>query len=294
MIKTPTFITNRRDLGIFLLLVALFAVLFIIIYKPLGVVNTMSFMGISSLLLYTSLVVSVGFVTLGLSRLFLYRISRKRDITLLFCILWIVGEVVCLTSILTFLAFQLNTNPNREIPQIFLRILLDIIGILAIPTCILTLIFIIKEQEQELATLQEEVIQIQNLPSKSDHTITDSGAQLLNFNDSAGKFIFSVATDDLMYVESADNYVNIHYMNEDHLESHILHNTMKSLEAYKDLGLLRCHRYFMMNINKVKLVKRDGQGLKVQLQGCDTEIPVSKTYLQSFFDHLQGNKTKTE
>lgn len=288
MINTPTFLKSKREIFYFLLLVASFAALFIIIYKPLGTVSIMNIMGINSLILYTATVVGFGFIVLSFSRILLYQAFKRKDRGIVFCGLWILIEVIVLGVLLTGLAFMLNDNTAIDIPSIFFRIEIDIVGILIIPTSLFSLLFIIKEKNTALTELQKQIT-----ASKSPITLQQNHVNeephLINFKDSAGKFAFSIASNELIYAESADNYVNIKYLKDGKLESHILHNTMKNLDEIEDNNLIRCHRYFMVNTNKVKVVKRDGSGLKLQVSGTDMEIPVSKTYLNKFIEEIRMN-----
>ena len=106
-----------------------------------------------------------------------------------------------------------------------------------------------------------------------------------------GKFVFSCKEDDLLYVESNDNYVNIHYLNEGNEEHTLILNTMKNLETtMASHGLLRCHRSFLVNSNKIKTLRRQGGAYVIELEGSDTILDVGKTYQESVISHTQLGK----
>ena len=60
-------------------------------------------------------------------------------------------------------------------------------------------------------------------------------------------------------------------------------------EQSSNMGLIRCHRFYMVNSNNVKLLRKTKDGLLLEL---DTdilcEIPVSKTYLSAVSDFFSN------
>jgi DNA-binding LytR/AlgR family response regulator len=58
-------------------------------------------------------------------------------------------------------------------------------------------------------------------------------------------------------------------------------------EAFAGTGIIRCHRSYMVNFEKVKVIRRENEGLNLELDLPDViDIPLSKTYadnvMQSF------------
>ena len=97
--------------------------------------------------------------------------------------------------------------------------------------------------------------------------------------DRGGKLAFSTRRGNVLYIEAADNYSNIHYINEDKEDTFILHNSMKQLDSSDEYkSLLRCHRGYMVNIDNVKLLKKEKGILVLELTQGARSIPVSKTY----------------
>ena len=91
--------------------------------------------------------------------------------------------------------------------------------------------------------------------------------------------IFSTRFANVLYIEAADNYANIHYLNDDKEDTFILHNSLKDLEKeYSGMGLLRCHRGYMVNVVNVKLMRKERSGMVLELSSSSKTIPVSKSY----------------
>lgn len=101
-----------------------------------------------------------------------------------------------------------------------------------------------------------------------------------------------------MYIESTENYVSICYLNKGKFSRYLLRDTMKKMEEiFAGTEIIRCHRSYMVNFEKVKVIRKDRDGLKLELDYPSImDIPVSKTYVDvvmntfskftRFTDHL--------
>ena len=87
-----------------------------------------------------------------------------------------------------------------------------------------------------------------------------------------------VYVSDLIYITSAGNYIQVFYHKENTLKTVLLRSTLKQVEDQlrDNHVLIKCHRAFLVNRNKVVRVKGNSQGLKLILEGTDEEIPVSR------------------
>ena len=67
------------------------------------------------------------------------------------------------------------------------------------------------------------------------------------------------------------------------MSKYLLRATMKRMEeSFAGTGIIRCHRSYMVNFEKVKVIRRDKENLKLELDHPDViDIPLSKTYLQN-------------
>ena len=105
---------------------------------------------------------------------------------------------------------------------------------------------------------------------------------LINFNDEKGNLKLSIKQDNLLFIESADNYVEIFYLNKGKLSRFVIRTTLKTIEdSYSNNSLVRCHRSYIVNFNKVKVLRKDKDGIFLELETADVpDIPVSKTYTE--------------
>ncbi|HOS16221.1 MAG TPA: LytTR family DNA-binding domain-containing protein, partial [Bacteroidales bacterium] len=60
----------------------------------------------------------------------------------------------------------------------------------------------------------------------------------------------------------------------------ILRNSLKNIETLlTNSNLVRCHRSYMINLSKVNVLRREKDGLYIELDSKSIpDIPVSKTY----------------
>jgi DNA-binding LytR/AlgR family response regulator len=60
-------------------------------------------------------------------------------------------------------------------------------------------------------------------------------------------------------------------------------------EQLKDTRVVRCHRSYMVNIDAIKVLRREKEGVFIEL-GVDgvPDIPISKTYAESVNAWLLG------
>lgn len=105
--------------------------------------------------------------------------------------------------------------------------------------------------------------------------------QQIPFLDEYGKEKISLRLEDILFLESSDNYVDIYYLNGEQLEKYVLRNTLKKLEeSLSKHAIIRCHRSFMVNLINVLAKHKKGKGLELELRSYPKhKIPVSQRYL---------------
>ena len=88
---------------------------------------------------------------------------------------------------------------------------------------------------------------------------------------------------DFIYIGSTGNYIQVFYLVKNELKSILLRNTLKQIEEQvKDCpAILKCHRAFLVNKDKILRVKGNSQGLRLVLKDTTDEIPVSRNYSKS-------------
>ena len=112
---------------------------------------------------------------------------------------------------------------------------------------------------------------------------------LLVFKDDKGLICFSIQMDALYYIESDTNYITIFYSNHGKTEKYLMRSSLKMvLEENPNLNLVRCHRSYIVNFEKVKLYKKDKEGGVIELSNdALPSIPISKSYIENILHKFQ-------
>ena len=115
-----------------------------------------------------------------------------------------------------------------------------------------------------------------------------AGQDVYNFYDEKGDLRLSAKPENVYFLEAADNYVIIHYLSAGKMEKLIIRNSLKNIEwRFRDRGLIRCHRSYVVNLNLVQVLRR--QENEVVLDYGDDRIPlipVSRTYATAVMEHF--------
>ncbi len=273
----PNYFVTRKNTVLQVLFATLFAYIFINIYRPFG---SGEWYNISSLefILYSGLLVIAGMLVVLVSRILLmFLIKRKKPVTIRYYILMIAGEILLMAVMYAFLE-KFTMNDPRNFGFLFYLALQNTALILLIPYVISLLFFAWKEK----------TISLNNLLNQIRHS-----SNFISFHDEKGVLRISLKLEDLLYLESSDNYVSIKYLHNKQPKSVLIRNTLKNIEQkFESAPLLRCHRSYIVNIKRVSMVRKEGNSMKLLIESPNNEIlPVSRSYqtiVKDFFD--QKNK----
>ena len=280
--KVPKYLLEKRSQIIMVLFVSIFAVAFINIFQPFGSDTWIDNNKITTTtyFLWSTLLVSIGMIVVAISRVIMYNFSRKpsHNITILKYIGWVFIELLLLSGAFTLLALIVkgNLNLTTDDPmEIYVNAIKNTIYILFIPYIICILFFSYQNNKIKLRELMGE-----NLGFKSSN--------LISIRDSRGILQLSVAKENLLYIESADNYICIWYQKGEVLKKKLLRITMKEIsEQLADTSIVRCHRSYLINLDLVKVMRREKENMFLELGVPNVkEIPISKTYGEAVLRRL--------
>jgi hypothetical protein len=119
----------------------------------------------------------------------------------------------------------------------------------------------------EIPTMEQEATSTANITIRSDN-----GYEQLSFTPS-----------DFLYAESADNYVKFCVQANGRPSTKMLRLTMKQAEEQlqNHSGVVRCHRSYLVNVQHVRHVEGNAQGLRLTMHNSDAEIPVARSAVSS-------------
>ena len=264
----PEYLTRKQNIIRTVLFTAVFALAFINFYSPFGVNIWYDISTKIQLFLYSSLIILTGVLVIVISRIILYHYSKIKRINYLQYILWVIAEIISMAAFYAvFVKFILKDE--RYFTEIFKVSIKNTSLVLLLPYSILSLYFswLFKSKQLEELSYKDK--------------IADSSKKMIPFYDEKGTLRFSILLEDILYLEAADNYVTIYYIDNDKITKYLIRNTIKNLEQrLQPRNIMRCHRSYMVNFEKVKIMRKEKGGLFLEL---DTDykfsLPVSRTYV---------------
>ena len=270
----PTYIYDKQHIVQLILWTAFFALVFINIYKPF---SSSSWYDISEFkfFVFSSLIILTGVLVVVLSRIIMFHWGKKHAISVGSYSIWIFLEIFFMSLFYTI--YTLVLNPEREYMDVFETSAINTSLVLLLPYSVLHFYFSYKDKERRLQLLeehQEEVVARQSV---------------FSFYDEKQELRLSVKRSELLYLESADNYVCIWYLSKGQLSKFLLRNSLKAMEGnFADTNVLRCHRSYMVNFDQVKVIRREKEGIFLEL-GIERvpDIPISKTYSEKVMRWFQ-------
>lgn len=264
----------KRNIVNLILFTALFALVFINLYSPFGADRWFDLTRIQ-LFTFSSLVILLGVLVVVISRIIMYYVCHRKVLSLLQFLLWIAAEVLAM-ALFYSLFEKIILKDQREFLFLVKMSAENTALVLLLPYSVAWLYFSWRDNKEKIRLMAE------------GHSFQDATPDMIPFYDDKSVLKFSVKKESLLYLEASENYITICYLNKGKVSKYLLRATMKRMEeTFAATGIIRCHRSYMVNFEKVKVIRREKEGLKLELDLPDViDIPLSKTYvdkvMQSF------------
>ena len=242
------------------LVVPTFILIFITFYKPLGIHGLLE-MEQANFAFNATIIYCIILVSTSITRALLYLIGRFKRISRPIYSLWCLAEMVVAALFSSLYATLMLSEPVSYFEVAGTFILL-ITTTAIYPYCIIWLAYELYARSNE------------------ENSATDDGS-LIRFHDEYKKLRLVIAPEAVIFIKSEDNYVQIHYQDQNRTKKFILRSSMKALEeTLAKHGLVRCHRSYFINPAYIKIVHRDNTGMIVAelKQGNFESIPISRKY----------------
>ena len=279
----PSFIYSKANQIFMILFVPFFALIFISIYRPFefnkvgDIINAHLDISHEAMVLLVALIMVVSGMAVGaISRLIMGAYTKRHTLTYLGYIIWILGEIVVMATIYTL--FSLFTETNETMPQLFRNSFTKTVLIVFIPYTSSYIYFILKDKMRELKSLRQQI--------EKDETVLQKA--YIQIIDEKGEMRLSIRRENLIMIESADNYVCVYYLSDQKVKKTMVRNTLNRIaEHMNGTHIVRCHRSYMINLDHAQVLHRDKEGvfIEVGIEGIP-DIPISRTYAQNVQDWL--------
>lgn len=284
--KIPGYLLGKYQLIGTVTFSVLFAVVFLNIYIPFS--DTAWFgLGNSITFTHTVIFIAMSILILILSRILMYRSKKIFELTYLTYTIWCIVEIMMICGFYTALTLDMSLPYEESQWKTFGRALLYGVIALGIPYLIAGMYFAIIDKNNTIKLMSYENV-VTDEPIKPDTKM-----QKITLFDNSGALKLSLNPDNLYYIESDDNYIKVWYTDsKGNLKQYMLRCRLKTVEeSFKGSGLVRCNRKYIVNINKVAMLRKESEGYVLDLANeTIPPLPVTKTYTDTILSWFTDNQ----
>jgi DNA-binding LytR/AlgR family response regulator len=294
--------SNLRVRWLFSILLPAYLMAFFIFLKPLeGNVVSYNYTIVSWFFIFTAYVGITLFCCFLLPHLFpKYFIPEKWNLTRF--LLWFFTFCFLVITVSYFADLQAQqVNDFRGWTMLYFKSYMTPISVFLAATVLLFFFLYNPQVEPEVKSeiaLPQSYNQIVKPVMPQILQVTDAA---IKFYDISGKNSLEVKLENLYYITSANNYIEVFYTKKTDnttefdcpivLSKILFRNTLKTIEEdYASVSsLYRCHKAYIVNTQKVTSIKGNTKGYILYFKDIDSEIPVSRhknEELEKIFSHI--------
>ncbi|MCI1639996.1 MAG: LytTR family transcriptional regulator [Bacteroidales bacterium] len=274
--KLPRYLLGKYQLIATVTFTAFFAIVFLLVSIPFSH-NAWFALGNSVFFLFTLIFASASLLLVIFSKVLMYKTRNLFEMTYFQYVLWDIGEVVLIAFIYTFITIGVVKTPKYEFADIFGSALVYGTISIIIPYIIAGMYFAIIDKNNTIRLMNYSNV-------VSDEVIEPKDQEKISLFDNSGVLKLSVSSANLYYIESDDNYIKVWYTNsKGELTKYMLRCRLKTVEdSFKGSSLVRCHRQYIVNMKKVKVLRKEKDGYELDLDNDNIKpIAVTKTYAEN-------------
>lgn len=281
----PFYLNDDRKNTLFILVVSLFVVLFLHVYRPyyeyhvsLTIAQKFLFGGVTFAVLFFDIII--------LPRIFPNAFDPLN---------WTVGKYTLLTcqhlviiGIISTLLDVFFICPDRSLMQNIIGANTQVALTGIIPVALIFLFLKNRMLQQNLLSAisaNQELDKIKNLKKEitpkngtpSPITILSNTSDTLTLN-----------LPDLLFIEADDNYATVYWKNGVTINKKLLRTNLKSIETQINNSFaIRCHRSFIVNVNAISNITGNTNGYKLQILDTAYFIPVARPKGREVIDKIK-------
>lgn len=283
--RIPEYFLEKTQLIATVTFAVLFAIVFLNIYIPFS--DTAWFrLGDSVFFLFTAGFAAISICILIASRILMYHSKKWFKMTDLEYVLWCFAEVVLICIFYTFVTVDVQKPAEMPPLQIFGKAFLYGVICLIIPYTIAGMYFAIVDKNRTIRLMSSKGFASDQEPFRGVES------QITLF-DNSGSLKLSIKSSSLYYIESDDNYIKVWYTDsKGELKTYMLRCRLKTIEdSFKGTSLIRCHRKYIVNSDKVKVLRKESEGYFLDLDNVDIPpIMVTKTYMENVLSRFSVSR----
>lgn len=249
-----------------------FALIFMYLFKPFGIDYWIgeTFGNRNTVILSICL---FSFAVIFTSQIIQFFLFRNKPYTLSHFIVGIIAEVVVISLPLAYASTNEYSSFSNELIITLRLIAATLLFCYFVSTLILYTLNL--GNNAVITNIEDRAAEVQS----EDENSLPNTLSMFSIYDDNGQLRFSVNSNDLLFIESADNYVMVHYLRNENYCKQLVRTTLKSIEADAGkAGCVRCHRSYLINKHKIGEIKKNGRQYEVHLHHIHQAIPISKSY----------------
>ncbi|MDP4224660.1 MAG: LytTR family transcriptional regulator, partial [Bacteroidota bacterium] len=195
----PHYLNEKSNIVRSILFTSLFALVFINIYSPFGADRWFNLTRLQ-FFTYSSLVILTGVLVVVISRIVMYYTGKKYDIILWQYLVWIFAEIMLMSMFYAlFEKFVLeDSGPFTDLVKLSAR---NTALVLLLPYSAMWLYLSWRDKKEQIERMSEV--------QPASGNVRD----MIPFYDEKSVLKLSVKKENLLYLESEENYVSICYLN---------------------------------------------------------------------------------
>ena len=280
----PPYLRERYQLLGTVTFAALFSVIFLLVSIPFSN-NAWFRLGNSTFFGFTALFALLSLFILIMSKVVMYKTRNVMPMTYWGYAAWCLAELLLISFLYTVFTVTIAQPEDQNGIAIFLHALVYAFVCLGVPYIIAAMFFTIIDQNRTIRLMNMQDVVTDEAPAPEA-----SPVQKFTLFDNNGVLKLSVSSANLYYVESDDNYIKVWYSDQQGaLQTYMLRCRLKTVEeSFAGSDLVRCHRKFIVNMQKVKVLQKVGSVYEMTLDNdAIVPIPVTKTYIGNVLKHFR-------
>ena len=291
--KIPGYFRAKYQLIATVTFTTLFSLVFVLVSVPFSH-NVWFEIGPSETFSFTAAFFILCVFIIIFSKRLMYA-TRKSDMNFLQYGAWCLSECLLISLIYTIFtilgnAYGIIHMENLKTLPLFLNAFGHTIVSIIIPYIIAGMYFVIIDMNNTI-----RLVNYNNVVS--DEQVVREKEQKVTLFDNSGVLKLSVSLSNLYYIESDDNYIIVWYTdNKGELQRYMIRCRLKTVEeSFKDSSLVRCHRKYIVNMEKVKVLRKEKDGYELDLGNNNIPpIPITKTYAENVLGRFNPEKNITQ
>ena len=279
----PAYLRERYQLLGTVTFAALFSVVFLLVSIPFSN-NAWFRLGNSTFFGFTALFALGSLFILIVSKVVMYKTRNILPLTYWGYSAWCLSEIILISVLYTVFTVTIAQPEDQNGVAIFLHSLVYSFICLGVPYIIAGMFFTIIDQNRTIRLMNMQDVVTEEAPGDA------ATVQKFTLFDNNGVLKLSVSSANLYYVESDDNYIKVWYSdNKGELQTYMLRCRLKTVEeSFAGSDLIRCHRKFIVNMQKVKVLQKVGATYEITLDNeAIAPIPVTKTYIEGVLERFK-------